>query len=96
MISGSKRTEQVDSTAIGQPDVEQQNVRPRGIGVRTAAGLSADPGSVGDYYWGGAGGTYFWVDPKEKMFVVFMMQSPKQRLTYRAVMRDMVYAAMTK
>jgi len=67
-----------------------------GFGVRTAAGVSADPGSVGDYYWGGAGGTYFWVDPKEKMFVVFMMQSPKQRLTYRAVMRDMVYAAMTK
>jgi CubicO group peptidase (beta-lactamase class C family) len=67
-----------------------------GFGVRTAAGISADPGSVGDYYWGGAGGTYFWVDPKEKMFVVFMMQSPKQRLTYRAAMRDMVYAAMTK
>jgi CubicO group peptidase (beta-lactamase class C family) len=67
-----------------------------GFGVRTAAGVSADPGSPGDYYWGGAGGTYFWVDPKEKMFVVFMMQSPKQRLTYRAVMRDMVYAALVK
>lgn len=67
-----------------------------GFGVRLANGISADPGSAGDYYWGGAGGTYFWVDPKEKMFAVFMMQSPKQRLTYRAVMRDMVYAAMTK
>jgi CubicO group peptidase (beta-lactamase class C family) len=67
-----------------------------GFGVRTAAGVSADPGSQGDYYWGGAGGTYFWVDPKEKMFVVFMMQSPKQRLTYRALVRDMVYAAMVK
>jgi CubicO group peptidase (beta-lactamase class C family) len=67
-----------------------------GFGVRTAAGVSADPGSPGDYYWGGAGGTYFWVDPKEKMFVVYMMQSPKQRLTYRALMRDMVYAAMVK
>ena len=67
-----------------------------GFGVRTAAGVSADPGSTGDYYWGGAGGTYFWVDPKEKMFVVFMMQSPKQRLTYRALMRDMVYAALVK
>lgn len=67
-----------------------------GFGVRLAAGVSADPGSVGDYYWGGAGGTYFWVDPKEKMFAVFMMQSPKQRLTYRALMRDMVYAALVK
>lgn len=67
-----------------------------GFGVRKEAGVSADPGSAGDYYWGGAGGTYFWVDPKEKMFVVFMMQSPKQRLTYRALMRDMVYAALVK
>lgn len=67
-----------------------------GFGVRLADGISADPGSAGDYYWGGAGGTYFWVDPREKMFVVFMMQSPKQRLTYRALMRDMVYAAMVK
>lgn len=67
-----------------------------GFGVRLANGISADPGSAGDYYWGGAGGTYFWVDPKEKMFAVFMMQSPKQRLTYRALMRDMVYAAMVK
>lgn len=67
-----------------------------GFGVRTASGVSADPGSAGDYYWGGAGGTYFWVDPKEKMFVVFMMQSPKQRLTYRALVRNMVYAAMVK
>lgn len=67
-----------------------------GFGVRLANGISADPGSAGDYYWGGAGGTYFWVDPKEKMFVVYMMQSPKQRLTYRALMRDMVYAAMVK
>src|SRR5262249_51356302 len=30
--------------------------------VRTEAGLSAQPGSVGDYNWAGYGGTYFWVD----------------------------------
>ena len=53
-------------------------------------------GTAGDYYWGGAGGTYFWVDPKEALFVVFMMQSPKQRLYYRGVLRDMVNAAVEK
>ena len=53
-------------------------------------------GDAGDYFWGGAGGTYFWVDPKEDMFVVFMMQSPKQRVYYRGVVRDMVYAAVEK
>ena len=67
-----------------------------GFAVRNAPGVSAFPGSVGEYNWGGAGGTYFWVDPKEDMFVVFMMQSPKQRVYYRALLKDMIYAAVMK
>lgn len=67
-----------------------------GFAVRKEAGVSPLPGTVGEYNWGGAGGTYFWVDPKEDMFVVFMMQSPKQRVPYRAVLKDMIYAAVTK
>jgi len=65
-----------------------------GFAVRLSEGVVPYAGNVGDYYWGGAGGTYFWVDPKEDMFVVFMMQSPKQRVYYRSVIRDMVYAAL--
>ena len=55
-----------------------------------------DSGSLGagDYYWGGAYGTYFWHDPKERLYVVFMMQSPAARLRYRYLMRDLVYQAM--
>ena len=67
-----------------------------GFAVRKDAGVSPFAGSVGEYNWGGAGGTYFWVDPKEDMFVVFMMQSPKQRVPYRAVLKDMIYAAITR
>jgi CubicO group peptidase (beta-lactamase class C family) len=67
-----------------------------GFAVRAAAGVSPFAGSVGEYNWGGAGGTYFWVDPREDLFVVFMMQSPKQRVPYRAVLKDMVYAAITR
>ena len=67
-----------------------------GFAVRKDAGVAAVPGSVGEYYWGGAGGTYFWVDPKEEMFVVFMMQSPKQRTYYRALLKDMIYASLTR
>jgi CubicO group peptidase (beta-lactamase class C family) len=66
-----------------------------GFGVRKATGIAAVPAGEGEYYWGGAGGTYMWVDPKADMFVVFMMQSPKQRVPYRALLRDMVYAALT-
>ena len=67
-----------------------------GFAVRRTAGASPLPGSAGEYYWGGAGGTYFWVDPKEEMYVIFMMQSPKQRLRYRTLLRDMIYAAIDK
>lgn len=67
-----------------------------GFAVRQEAGVAPFSGSPGDYYWGGAGGTYFWVDPKQDMFAVFMMQSPKQRVPYRSLIRDMVYAAVMK
>jgi len=67
-----------------------------GFAVRKDAGVATTPGSAGDYNWGGAGGTYFWVDPKEDMFVVFGMQSPSQRLHYRQVLRTMVYGAIEK
>jgi CubicO group peptidase (beta-lactamase class C family) len=67
-----------------------------GFAVRTDAGVAPIAGSTGDYYWGGAGGTYFWVDPKEKMFVVFMMQSPSKRVLYRPLIRNMAYAAIVE
>lgn len=67
-----------------------------GFAVRTDAGIAPAAGSVGDYAWGGAGGTYFWVDPKEKMFVVFMMQSPSKRAQFRPLLRNMIYAAIVE
>jgi CubicO group peptidase (beta-lactamase class C family) len=67
-----------------------------GFAVRKEPGVAPVAGSVGEFNWGGAGGTYFWVDPKEQMFVVFMMQSPKQRVAYRPVLKDMIYAALVK
>jgi CubicO group peptidase (beta-lactamase class C family) len=67
-----------------------------GFAVRKEAGVSPVPGTVGEYNWGGAGGTYFWVDPKEGLFVIYMMQSPKQRVPYRALLKDMIYGAVEK
>ncbi len=67
-----------------------------GFAVRTSPGEAAYPASPGEYYWGGAGGTYMWVDPAQDLFVVFMMQSPRQRVPYRSVLRNMVNAAVTE
>ena len=66
-----------------------------GFAVRTSAGEAAYPAAPGEYYWGGAGGTYMWVDPANDLYVVFMMQSPKQRVPYRSILRNMVYGAIT-
>ena len=65
-----------------------------GFAVRKDTGVAATPGSIGDYNWGGAGGTYFWVDPKEDMFVIYAMQSPRNRTAFRQVLRNLVYSAI--
>jgi CubicO group peptidase (beta-lactamase class C family) len=65
-----------------------------GFAVRTQAGIAPFPGSVGQYFWSGIAGTFFWVDPKEDMFVVFMSQGPGQRDYTRTLVRDLVYAAV--
>jgi CubicO group peptidase (beta-lactamase class C family) len=50
---------------------------------------------VGDYFWAGAYGTYFWIDPQEKMFAVLMTQMPFQQSGYyRRAMRELVYGAL--
>ena len=67
-----------------------------GFAVRTHAGLAPYAGSAGDFHWGGAAGTAFWVDPKEKMFVVYMMQSPSKRGQYRTLLRNMIYSAIVE
>ena len=66
-----------------------------GFAVRTEQGRSPLPGSIGDYYWGGATGTYFWVDPHEQLVAILMAQLPNdRRLRYRYLMRELVYQAI--
>jgi CubicO group peptidase (beta-lactamase class C family) len=65
-----------------------------GVAVRTATGESPLIGSVGDYYWGGYAGTYFWVDPKEQLVAVWMMQGPGQSASYRPLLRTAVYNSL--
>jgi CubicO group peptidase (beta-lactamase class C family) len=65
-----------------------------GFAVRIAAGDAIVPGSVGDYNWSGLAGTYFWIDPKEELAAIFLMQAPEQRAHYRQLFRNLVYAAL--
>jgi CubicO group peptidase (beta-lactamase class C family) len=66
-----------------------------GFAVRQDAGISPLAGSKGDYTWGGAYGTYFWVDPKEELVVVFMSAAPGDiRVHYRILLRNLVMQAI--
>lgn len=67
-----------------------------GVGVRQEVGRSMAPGSVGDFYWGGATGPYFWVDPQEQLVVVLMLQLTDMQLRthYRTLLRNLVYQAL--
>jgi CubicO group peptidase (beta-lactamase class C family) len=67
-----------------------------GFAVRTEAGVSPIEGSVGEMNWSGAGGTTFWIDPKEDMFVIFMAQTVSQRARIRIALKNVVYGAFEK
>ena len=66
------------------------------MAVRNHPGVSPFLGSEGEYGWGGAYGTQFWVDPKEKLVVVFMAHTPsgKQRVHYRQLIGSLVLQAL--
>jgi CubicO group peptidase (beta-lactamase class C family) len=67
-----------------------------GFAVRVDPGRNPVPGSVGDFSWSGVTGTFFWVDPKEKLVAVMMVQTPQgiNVPNYRQA-RTMVYQALT-
>jgi len=66
-----------------------------GYSVRLDVGDSAQIGSVGAYGWGGAFGTYFWIDPKEQMFGILMIQlRPYNHVNIRQDFRTLATAAI--
>ena len=68
-----------------------------GFMVRQGPGIAGVPGSEGEYMWAGAAGTFFWIDPKQNLAVVMMMQSPgPSRPGYRRMIKQLVYAAIEK
>lgn len=67
-----------------------------GFAVRRQDGIASFPGSAGDYYWEGLGGTSFWVDPREELYGLVMIQAPNRREHYRRTLRQLVYGAIVE
>jgi CubicO group peptidase (beta-lactamase class C family) len=99
-IIGRKTLELMASDHLA-PDVKVDSpLMPAGHGfglgfaVRTHQGMAPFSGSKGQFFWSGMAGTFFFIDPAEDLFTVFMMQGPGQREYIRNMLRDLVYAAV--
>ncbi|WP_397422006.1 serine hydrolase domain-containing protein [Phenylobacterium sp.] len=67
-----------------------------GLGFASTMDQVATGGlGTGDYYWGGAASTIFWVDPKEDLTMVFMTQlMPSGTFNFRGQLKSLVYSAI--
>ena len=88
-----------DMAAMGQPVWSETSYDGIGFGLGFAVVL--DPvkasiiTSVGEHHWGGAASTFFWVDPAEDLFVVFLTQLvPSSTYPIRRELRARVYQAL--
>ncbi len=101
-ILGRATVAQMSSDHLGTDIPVASPILARGYGfglgfaVRKETGLNWVTGSPGEYRWGGAGGTAFWVDPKEQMVVVWMTQGQPgpRRGEDRDLFRQLVQAAI--
>jgi CubicO group peptidase (beta-lactamase class C family) len=73
-----------------------------GIGFGLGFSITMDPaktlipGSPGEYAWGGAATTSFWIDPAEELIAIFMTQvMPSSAYPVRRELRTMIYSAIT-
>ena len=98
-LLGRKSVELMRSDHLG--NLGRAGLLPEGFGfgltfaVNLGPGKAATVGSAGEYYWGGAAGTSFWIDPKERMMGVFLVQIlPSGDLTGRDQFKRLAYQAL--
>jgi CubicO group peptidase (beta-lactamase class C family) len=89
----------VDLTEFGRPLFSETTYD--GVGFGLLGSVTIDPvkakvpASVGDFGWGGAASTFFWVDPVEDLVCVFMTQLlPSGSLPLRSQLKQMVHQAL--
>ena len=65
-----------------------------GFAVALDQGKIGETGSVGEYNWGGAAGTRFWIDPKERLVGLFMVQSIPHQTRLAGKFKVLTYQAL--
>jgi CubicO group peptidase (beta-lactamase class C family) len=67
-----------------------------GFAVRTSVPANAPSWPAGEYRWDGVAGTFFFIDPRDDMFAICMMQSPSQRERIQTELKTLIYEALGK
>jgi len=68
-----------------------------GFAVTMEPAKTLIPGSAGEYNWGGAATTSFWIDPAEELIAIFMTQVlPSSAYPLRRELRTLVYSAISE
>src|SRR3954449_3203886 len=70
-----------------------------GFGLGFAVRTSTPPNTswpLGEFRWDGIAGTFFFIDPKEDMFVIFMVQTPSERGRIQLALKTLIYEALGK
>lgn len=95
-ILSPKTIELMTIDHVGVRDQGRQGGYGFGLGFAVAQNLAlmATPGSLGEYNWGGAAGTKFWIDPEENMVGVFMIQILPPPSDYGTPFRNLAYMAI--
>jgi CubicO group peptidase (beta-lactamase class C family) len=66
-----------------------------GFSVHLGSDKSQVIGSPGEYAWGGAASTVFWIDPKEELIVIFLTQfMPNATFNFRDQLKALIYSAL--
>lgn len=68
-----------------------------GFGLGVAVRTSVPEGTswpLGEFRWDGVGGTFFFIDPEDDLFGIFMVQTPTQRGRIQLALKTLIYQAM--
>lgn len=88
-----------DMAAMGQPVWSETSYDGIGFGLGWAVVLDTVKahilGSEGEHHWGGAASTFFWLDPVEDLYVIFLTQlMPSSAYPIRRELRTRVYQSL--
>ena len=64
-----------------------------GFAVRTAVPANTS-WPLGEYRWDGVAGTFFFIDPRDDMFAIFMVQAPSQSGRVQLALKTLIYEAL--